>query len=679
MSLFKPEVNFNGKSQKRKLFDSKIRKRKRSNANAGQEKRDLEKEKRLFQNRVVICIGICLIMIAILFSNLYYLQVLSYRDYQTRSNENRLKIVPVVPPRGIIYDRNHVVLADNRPVYHLVLYPSRDLNTRQEIIGLNKLLSLDLSERELDALERESRTRKKFSGIEIADMLTEKQIATFSVSSYKFPNVQVEASLKRYYPFAEIATHAVGYVSRINQKDVEQLTEQGIIDNYAGSSEIGKLGIEKYYEKELHGKTGSREVEVNSHGQVIRTLKDNPPKPGNDITISLDIRLQYYLQEIMGSIRGAIVAIEPESGEILAMYSNPSYDPNLFVRGIRSRDYQKLLNNPGKPLINRVTQGGYAPASTAKPLMCVMGLNEGLITPTGSFFGAPYFKLPGSTHQFRDWRPWGHGWLDLYRALEISADTYFYDLAYRAGINRIHNYLDMFGFGKRTGIDLNEESTGVNPSREWKRSRFRQNWQLGDTVPIGIGQGYWTTTLMQLAKAHTTLANRGNVKTPHLMKEISDPSLKDAKPQYFADPADPAYLELHDKKSWDVCRTGMYLVVNGPEGTGRRAFEGAKYKAAGKSGTAQVVAIKQGEKYDAARLKAEHRDNALFVAYAPFLKPRILVAIILENAGGGSRMAAPLARQVIDQYLLELYPGGYMGEKEPQYVKFGIAGTVGVQ
>lgn len=677
MPLFRPEINV--KRKERQLFGPEPKKRRKEQDARNPGKRDLEAEKHLFRTRVFICIGFSLLLVTLLFTNLYYLQVISYNDYQTRSNENRLKIVPVVPPRGIIYDRNHVVLADNRPVYHLVLSPTKDIDTRKEIEELNALLALDLSEREVDTLVKQSRTRKKFTGIEISDLLSEKQIAIFSVNGYKFPNVQVAASLKRFYPFADIATHAIGYVSRINQADVDQLTAEGKIDNYEGSSEIGKLGIEKYYEEQLHGRTGSREVEVNSHGQVIRILKHNPPKPGDDITVSLDIRLQYYVQELMGSIRGAVVAIEPETGEILAMVSNPSYDPNLFVRGIRSRDYNRLLNNPGKPLINRVTQGGYAPASTAKPLMCVMGLNEGLVTPTSSYFGAPFFKLPNSSHQFRDWRPWGHGWLDLYRALEISADTYFYDLAYRAGINTIHRYLDIFGFGKSTHIDLNEESLGINPSREWKRSRFRSSWQLGDTVPIGIGQGYWTTTLMQLAKAHTTLANRGKVLTPHLLKRVDDPSEPGKEPMVFQNPDDPDAIELKDSSYWDVCRTGMYLVVNGPEGTGRRAFEGARYKAAGKSGTAQVVAIKQGEKYDASRLKVEHRDNALFVAYAPFLKPRILVAIILENAGGGSRMAAPLARAIIDKYLLELYPGGYMGEKEPHFEKFGMGGTVAVQ
>ncbi|MGN0893481.1 MAG: penicillin-binding protein 2 [Succinivibrio sp.] len=642
-----------------------------------EQNRNEELENSVFHSRVIICVAISIVMVLVLFCNLYYLQIISYQDYQTRSNENRIKVMPVVPPRGIIYDRNHVVLAENSPVYHLVLFPNKQINTEDTIKKLNVLLSLSLSDKDVKRLLQESRTRKRFSGVELSNFLSEEQIATFAVNSYKYPNAQVVANLKRYYPFADITTHATGYVSRINQNDVKKLEDEGKIDNYEGSTEIGKLGIEKYYEDYLHGVTGSSKVEVNSHGQVIRTLKYDPPEPGKDLTLTIDIRLQYYAQEVFGKMKGAVVAIDPTNGEILAMYSNPSYDPNPFVRGIRAGEYKRLLDNPGHPLINRATQGGYAPASTVKPLLCMMGLNEGLITPNSSFFGPPYFKLPGSSHQFRDWRAWGHGWMDLYRAIEISADTYFYDLAYRAGINRIHDYLDRYGFGKKTGIDLYEESLGINPSREWKRSRFRQQWHLGDTVPIGIGQGYWTSTLMQLAKAHATLANYGVTRTPHLLKEISDPVSGKISDYEQKEPEDS--LKIKDPNYYNACRIGMYLVVNGPEGTGRRAFFGAKYKAAGKSGTAQVVSIKQGEKYNASKLKVEHRDNALFVAYAPFKKPRILVAVILENEGGGSTKAAPVARAIIDKYLLDLYPNGYLGDPNPEVVKFGMGGTVVLQ
>ena len=667
------------KNKKEKLIFSPKKHKRKHRSSGGIQVKNVELENSIFRNRIFIAIIFCVILAVILFSNLWYLQIVSHDDYQTRSNENRIRVLPVVPQRGIIYDRNHVVLAENRPVYHLVIFPSKKIDTRKSIEELNTLLKLNLTDKDVDNLVYLSKTRKRFTGIELSDLLTEKQIATFSVNRYRFPNVQVSANLKRFYPFANIATHAIGYVSRINQQDLEKLTEDNKIDNYEGSSAIGKLGIEKYYEDLLHGVTGSREVEVDSHGQVIRTLKYNPPKPGKDLVLSIDIRLQYYAQELLQNMKGAIVAVEPSSGEILAFYSNPSYDPNLFVRGIRNSEYQQLLNHPGKPLINRVTQGGYSPASTIKPLLAIMGLNEGLISKTSTYFGPAAFMLPGSTHRFRDWRASGHGWLDVYRAIEVSADTFFYDLAYRAGIDTIHDYLNRFGFGVATNIDIHEESLGINPSKEWKMRRFKQPWHIGDTVPIGIGQGYWTTTLLQLIKAQTTLANYGKIKTPHLLKAITDPQDNNKVIGTFKDPDEGKNFEVKDKDYFNVARAGMYLVINGPEGTGRRAFYGTKYKAAGKSGTAQVVSIKQGEKYNASALKVEHRDNALFVAFAPYYKPRILVGIILENEGGGSSKGAPLVRKVIDKYLTELYPGGYMGEAEGVKEKFGLGGTAIVQ
>lgn len=664
------------KPKERVLFNKKDKKRKLKQ-NSGIKVKNAEQENRIFRLRVFLGCGVVFVCFAILFANLYYLQVLSYDDYQTRSNVNRIRVLPVVPQRGIIYDRNHVVLAENRPVFHLVIFPNKLVDTKTTVQELDKLLTLNLSEDDINQILRQSRTRQRFSGVEIADQMSEEQIAIFSVNRHRYPNVQISSDLKRFYPFDSTTTHAIGYVSRINTTDVENLTEQGKIDNYEGTSAIGKLGIEKFYEDELHGITGSREVEVNSHGQILRTLKYNPPIHGRDITLTLDIRLQFYAQELLANYKGAIVAVEPSTGGILAFYSNPSYDPNLFVRGIRQKEFSQLLNNPGRPLINRVTQGGYSPASTIKPLLAVMGLNENLITPTSSYFGQPAFMLPGSTHKFRDWRAWGHGWLDAYRAIEVSADTYFYDLAHRAGIKTIHKYLDQYGFGRESGIDISEESLGINPSPDWKLRRFKQPWHIGDTVPIGIGQGYWTTTLIQLVKGHAVLANHGRFVTPHLMKDIVDPKTMKIE-QTFKDPLTGKHFDVKDKSYFDVGRAGMYLVVNGPEGTGRRAFAGTKYKAAGKSGTAQVVAIKQGEKYNASALKAEHRDNALFVAFAPYHKPRILVGIILENAGGGSSMGAPVVRKLMDRYF-ELYPDGYMGASETRTHRFGMGGTVEVR
>lgn len=662
--------------KERSIFSKKIKKRKEK-SQGGIQVKNVEQEQRIFRLRIILGCVVVAICISILTANLYYLQVLSYEDYQTRSNVNRIRVLPVVPQRGIIYDRNHVVLAENRPVFHLVIFPNKEISTLDTINSLNELMDLELTEQDIDHILALSRTRQRFSGVEVADLLTEEQIATFSVNRHKYPNVQISSDLKRFYPFASTTTHAIGYVSRINANDVEKLTAQGKIDNYEGTTAIGKLGIERFYENELHGIAGSREVEVNSHGQILRTLKYNPPTHGRDITLTLDIRLQYYAQELLGDMKGAIVAVEPATGGILAFYSNPSYDPNLFVRGIRNKEYSHLINHPGKPLINRVTQGGYAPASTIKPLLTIMGLNEELITPTSSYFGAAYFSLPGSSHRFRDWRSWGHGWLDSYRAIELSADTYFYDLAYRAGIEKIHEYLDKYGFGRASGIDIHEESLGINPSPDWKYRRYKQGWHIGDTIPIGIGQGYWTTTLIQLVKAHSMLANHGRFVTPHLLKDIVDPKTMGIA-RIFDDPLLGENLKVKDKSYFDVARAGMYLVVNGPEGTGRKAFTGTTYKAAGKSGTAQIVSIKQGEKYNANALKTEHRDNALFVAFAPYYRPRILVGIILENEGGGSSVGAPVVRKLMDRYF-ELYPNGYEGEKVSKSIKFGMGGTVEVR
>lgn len=796
----------------RLLFSRKEKVRRREKSDNVLGIKDIKLENAIFKNRMIIAIMFSVLLGVILFANIYYLQIVSYDSYTTRSNENRIKVLPVVPQRGIIYDRNHVVLAENRPVFHLTLFPVKGVDTKDAIEKLNDLLKLELDEAEINNLLHLARTRQRFSGLELSRHLTEDQIATFSVNRHRFPNVQITSNLNRHYPFANILTHALGYVSRINQDDLDLLMKEGKLENYEGTQSIGKLGIERYYEDILHGTPGSREVEVDSHGRVIRTLNYNPPSPGLDITLTIDIRLQYYAQELLGSMRGAIAAIDPSTGEILAFYSNPSYDPNLFVRGIRSNEYKRLLNNPSKPLINRVTQGGYSPASTIKPLLAIMGLNEGLITRNSTYFGGPAFMLPGSSHRFRDWKAWGHGWLDIYRAIEVSADTYFYDLAHRAGIDTIHSYLDRFGFGRATGIDIKEESLGLNPSKEWKLRRHGDSWHLGDTIPIGIGQGYWVSTLMQLIKAHAALANYGQTITPHFLEKATDPSQNNAQVLNFADilrardegnisnlrlairtPDDSALslsmvrtnvveeleeneeimaadhtaestassndsllpspdvdnsslesldpdfvpdssavialeslgpdtavdlmedpvlapeeafqekftdpdqhirqihrhplaqgpdstiMDVKDPSYWDVARAGMYLVINGPEGTGRRAFANTGYKAAGKCGTAQLVSIAQNAKYNAGALKEIHRDNALFVAFAPYKYPRILVAVILENEGGGSAKAAPIARKLMDKYLLELYPGGYLGESSPVVEKFGLGGTVSVQ
>ena len=612
--------------------------------------KDNNAEAALFRRRAMVAMAGVILLTLMLLLNLYVVQVIHHDDYQTRSNDNRIKIVPVAPPRGLIFDRNGELLAENRPVFSLEIIPEQVDDLPKMLDDLIVLLKLDPSAKE-DFLKEVQRHRR-FNPITLADQLDEVQVATFSVNQFKYPGASIEAYLKRFYPFGDTFTHALGYVARINTTDLKKLDDQGKLANYAATRDIGKLGVEKYYEDLLHGQAGYQEIEVNNRGRIIRTLKYQPPVAGKDIYLSLDLRLQRKAQELLAGRRAGLVLMDPKTGAVLALASSPSYDPNMFVRGIRTKEYAALLEDPSRPLINRVSQGGYAPASTVKPLLAVMGLNEGAITPFGKFFGGPFFQLPGSSHKFRDWKKWGHGWLDVYRAIEVSADTFFYDLAYRTGIDTMNKYMTAFGFGNYSGLDIYEETMGVMPSRDWKRLRRKQTWYLGDTISVGIGQGYWTATPIQLARAHSILTQHGHNVIPHLLKSVRE---GDGHQEPFREPTDQA-LVVKDDSYWKVAMEGMYRVINGAEGTGRKAFANTPYKAAGKSGTAQVIGMKQDQKYDAHRLKEEHRDNALFVAFAPYEDPKAVVTLILENAGGGSTQAAPVVRQILDAYLVEPKP-----------------------
>lgn len=605
-------------------------------------------ENSIFTRRIYFAVAVIFLMIGVLFANLYYLQIDQFESYQTRSNSNRIKVIPSAPPRGLIYDRNGVLLAENQPQFSLEIIPEQVQNLKQTVEELTTLLNLDpqITGRFLD----DARHHRRFNPITLAEQLTEEQVATFSVNQYRFPGCSIEAYLKRYYPYGNILPHALGYVARINTRDLQRLDQEGKLPNYEATHDIGKQGVEKYYEDQLHGQSGYQEVEVNNKGRIIRTLKYQPPQAGQDLYLGIDIRLQKRGYELMQGRKGAIVMMDPRDGSVLAFVSAPSYDPNIFVRGVSAKEYSALLNDPDRPLINRVSQGGYSPASTVKPLLSIMGLNEGAITPTYRYFGGPAFQIPGTARKFRDWRRGGHGWLDVYRAIEVSADTFFYDLAYRVGIDKIHEYMSKFGFGDYSGLDLYEESTGVLPSREWKQKRHRQNWFQGDTISVGIGQGYWTATLIQLARAHSILTQHGRNITPHIGY-----SLGHGDQQTKIDMPDQPPLQVKDDSYWGVSMQGMYLVNNGPEGSGRHAFAGTPYKSGGKSGTAQVVGMKENQRYDASKLKAEHRDNALFVSFAPFDNPEIVCAVILENAGGGSKNAAPIARAMLDAYMLGKY------------------------
>ena len=613
--------------------------------------RDYQEEARLFGSRAIVAfIGIVAIM-GVLVANLYNIQVNQYQDYKTRSNDNRIKIVPIAPNRGLIYDRDGVLLAENRPVFSLEVTPEKITDMSDTIVRLQKILAI--SPEQVERFEKERRRTRRFKSVPILNQLNEEQVATFSVNQHKFPGVTVNANLKRYYPYGEVLTHVIGYVSRINDRDIQRLIREDKDANYQATRNIGKLGIERYYEDLLHGTAGYQEVEVNSRGRIIRVLKYVPPIPGKDIVLNLDINLQKYANELLDNRRGSIVVLDPHDNGVLAMVSSPSYDPNSFVHGISSKDYNALLNNKDRPLVNRSTLGIYPPASTIKPMMAVAALQEGVITPYTVRNDPGYWKIPNSkTKPFRDWLRWGHGNVGVLKSIEESVDTFYYQVAYDMGIDRISQWMMMFGFGDYTGIDIFEESKANMPTREWKLARHRTPWYQGDTIPVGIGQGYWTATPMQLAKATSVLVNRGKVMAPHLLRA----TIENGQPFTTSSTAEietyPPISGVKDRY-WDIAQEGMRLVNNGKKGTARRAFANTPYISAGKSGTAQVFGLGEDEKYNADEIAEHLRDHALFTGFAPVDAPKLVVTIVLENAGGGSTNGAPVVRKIFDHVLVE--------------------------
>lgn len=481
--------------------------------------RNQSAEANLFARRAFIAFTGVVLLVLILFGNIYSLQVESFEKYQTRSNSNRIKILPVAPNRGLIYDRNGVLLADNKPVYSLEVIAEDVDNIKASIIEVSKLLNIT-PERQ-SKFFKSMKQKRRFKPVELHSRLSDQQVALFSVNQHKFPGIFVNARLKRYYPFSDLTTHNIGYVARINRKDLNKLEREDKSKNYAATYGIGRLGIERYYENMLHGTIGHQEVEINNQGRVIRTLNYTPPLPGKDLTLTLDIELQMIAKRALSGKRGAIVAMDPRTGGILAMYSNPSYDGNLFVHGISSKNYKELLESKDLPLINRSVQG-YPPASTVKPFLALTGLEENIITPTTIINDPGWYQLEGLPNKYRDWKPWGHGKVNLTKAIEQSCNIYFYDLAFKLGITKISNMMEKFGFGDYTGIDIHEESKAIMPSVAWKRARYNKPWFTGETLSVGIGQSFWTVTPLQLAQALTTLVNRGERKVPHLLKAKSE-------------------------------------------------------------------------------------------------------------------------------------------------------------
>ncbi|RDV26126.1 penicillin-binding protein 2 [Alteromonas aestuariivivens] len=606
--------------------------------------RDHTAEANLFARRAMIAMLIVLLLISIVISNLYVLQIRQHEDYQTRSNGNRIKVLPIAPNRGLIYDRNGVLLAENRPVFSLELIPEQIDDLEGTITQLTELMGI--TEEEKENFFSNLRGQRRFKPVALRTQLTELEVARFSAHQHQFPGVGIEARLSRFYPYGDALTHVLGYVAKINKKDLQKIVEAGQEANYAATYDIGKLGIEKFHEEVLHGTVGYQQVEVNNQGRIIRTLNVDPPVPGRDIVLNIDIELQLAAQQALEGKRGTIVVTSPKTGGVLAMYSSPSYDPNLFVHGISRTNYSALLNSPDRPLINRATQGQYPPASTIKPHLAVLGLEQKVIDAKTTINDRGRYQLPNVDHVWRDWKKWGHGKVDVTKAIEVSCDTFYYDLAYQLGIDRISEAMSEFGFGDYTGIDLYEESDANMPSRGWKRARFNQPWYIGDTIPVGIGQSYWTATPIQLNQSINALINHGERFVPQILRgfmhdngEISLEPLKTLRP-----------IMVSEHKNWDLVLKAMYEVVNGKDGTARHAFSDTPYISAGKTGTAQLFTVGQDEEYEAEDVSERLRDNAMYVGFAPYSDPQVTVSLVVENAGGGSSNAAPIAREIMDFY-----------------------------
>ncbi|HVK56039.1 MAG TPA: penicillin-binding protein 2 [Burkholderiales bacterium] len=611
--------------------------------------RNQERELYSFRLRLAIAFGVILLACGLLIARFVYLQVVQYEHYHTLAEANRISILPVVPNRGLIVDRNGSLLAHNYSAYTLEITPSKVGKLDETMDLLSTVVEITPKDRRrFKKLLEESRN---FESLPIRTRLSEEEVARFAVNRYRFPGVDIKARLFREYPFGTTASHALGYIGRINAADVERLDGEEKTANYRGSDHIGKIGLEQSYEDELHGITGFERVETDAGGRAVRSLSRIEPISGNNLILTLDIRLQEVAEHAFGQRRGALVAIEPQTGEILAFVSQPGFDPNLFIDGIDQTNWDLLNTSLDKPLNNRALRGQYPPGSTIKPFMALAGLASGKRNASYAISDPGFFSLPGISHRYRDWKPGGHGIVDLHKSIVVSCDTYYYSLATDMGVDLIYKFLNPFGFGKKTGIDIDGELPGILPSQEWKQKRFKQRWYQGDTVSVGIGQGYNLATPLQLAYATATLANNGVAMRPRLVKAIKNSQTGDAReltpePLHEVD-FRPEHLELVKAAMVDVLRPG---------GTAALAAKGAGYVIAGKTGTAQVIGMKQGEKYVESRIAERFRDHALFVAFAPAESPKLALAVLVENGGHGGSAAAPIARQVFDYYLLGKKP-----------------------
>jgi len=598
-------------------------------------------ETNLYRSRSLVVSLIIIFMLFILLARVGYLQVLMYQDYRTLSNQNRIKIVPLPPNRGLIYDRNNVILAENRSVFSLEIIPERVKNIDLVLEDIQQVLT-KITDDHIDDFKQRLKSSRRFEQVTLFSGLDDIDKALIAVNLHKYPGVSIEARIQRYYPFGETMVHMLGYVGRINDRELATIDS----DNYRATRHIGKVGLEKFYEDQLHGKIGYQEIETDVRGRVLRVLKRKDPVPGKDLYLNIDSRLQLEASRLMSNKRGVIVATDPNNGHVLALVSAPGYDPNPFVSGISTTAYNKLLASPDRPLFNRALRGQYAPASTVKPMLGLLGLEKGIVSASTRIWDIGYFQLKEGERRYRDWRPEGHGWVTMKTAIRDSCDTYFYEMALNLGIDNISKGMETFGFGDYTGIDMGEEVPALMPNRGWKQATENMPWFPGETVIIGIGQGYWTATPLQIVNATAAIANDGYIYPLSIAYAMGNDGVKEA---LSIDTLKHPVFNFKPE-NMQLIQDGMRS-VNQFRGSAFGAFKGANFTSAGKSGTAQLATIAQDEEYDEEKVAERLRDNALFVAYAPFEKPQITVAVIAENLGGGSRHAAPLARQILEYYL----------------------------
>jgi penicillin-binding protein 2 len=607
--------------------------------------KDHFRETALFHRRILVSAIFGIILLAGLLGRLFWLQVISHAHYTALSEDNRVSIVPIAPTRGLIYDRNGVLLAQNIPSRTLELVPEHIPDLKATLAQLRKLIHI--TDDEIDRFNDLRKKKRRFEGIPLRFRLSDSEAARIAVNLDHMPGVEITAELMRHYPQGKLASHAIGYVARINEEELASLDAS----RYAATKNIGKVGVERSYEDELHGEVGYQRVETNAAGRIVDVLERTLPIPGKNLYLTLDARVQMVAEQAFGDNDGALVAINPNNGEVIAFVSMPTYDPNLFVNGIDSKTYAALSKSPDRPLFNRALQGQYPPGSTIKPFMGLAGLEYKVITPESSIVCPGYYMLKGDNHRYRDWKKGGHGETDLNKAIVQSCDVYFYDLAQSLKIDHISEFLGRFGVGHPTGIDIRGEENGLLPSKAWKRRVHHLPWFPGETLITGIGQGFTLITPLQLAEMTAELGSRGKRYTPHIVRGIVEPGdnklvVHQAAPQKA--------ITMNNPQDWQTIINAMIQVVFGPHGTARRIRPGLKYKVAGKTGTAQVFGIKQDEESDndLSKIPKKLRDHALFIAFAPAAAPKIAVAVVVEHGGHGGSAAAPIARKVMDAYLL---------------------------